>query len=177
MTGSCGLSLSPLAGRGLRREFPEGGLCAPWRPKPKKENNQHRASHIQGPVSEPLLDVGCLVPLIPSGSKRRASSPRPSPPKEEREFQRSHGGSNKFRPIAKPSAAKFGQRESTFRFSGGDTPSAATGVRLTVLSSPCQQPRSRLCHDQARSKRSRFMTLFHAATKSCRNFSWESSEA
>jgi hypothetical protein len=29
--------------------------------------------------------------------------------------------------------------------------------------------------DQARSKRSRFITLFHAATKSCRNFSWESS--
>jgi AcrR family transcriptional regulator len=30
-------------------------------------------------------------------------------------------------------------------------------------------------HDQARSKRSRFITLFHAATKSCTNFSWESS--
>jgi len=29
--------------------------------------------------------------------------------------------------------------------------------------------------NQARSKRSRFMTLFHAATKSCKNFSWESS--
>ena len=29
--------------------------------------------------------------------------------------------------------------------------------------------------DQARSKRSRFITLFHTATKSCRNFSWESS--
>jgi len=31
----------------------------------------------------------------------------------------------------------------------------------------------RLCYD-ARSKRSRFMTLFHAATKSCTNLSWES---
>ena len=28
---------------------------------------------------------------------------------------------------------------------------------------------------QARSKRSRFITLFHTSTKSCRNFSWESS--
>jgi hypothetical protein len=35
--------------------------------------------------------------------------------------------------------------------------------------------RRRLCYDQARSKRSRFITLFHTATKSCRNFSWESS--
>jgi hypothetical protein len=31
--------------------------------------------------------------------------------------------------------------------------------------------------DQARSKRSRFMTLFQAATKSCRNFSRESAQA
>ena len=30
-------------------------------------------------------------------------------------------------------------------------------------------------YDQVRSKRSRFITLFHAATKSCRNFSWEPS--
>ena len=35
--------------------------------------------------------------------------------------------------------------------------------------------RARSCSDQARSKRSRFITLFHAAMKSCRNFSWESS--
>ena len=28
----------------------------------------------------------------------------------------------------------------TFRFSGGDTPSAATGCLLTVFSSPCQKP-------------------------------------
>ena len=34
--------------------------------------------------------------------------------------------------------------------------------------------RRRLCDNQARSKRSRFITLFHTATKSCRNFSWES---
>ena len=33
------------------------------------------------------------------------------------------------------------------------------------------------CYDQARSKRSRFIILFHATTKSCRNFSWESSHA
>ena len=33
------------------------------------------------------------------------------------------------------------------------------------------------CDAQARSKRSRFMTLFHAAMKSCTNFSWESSLA
>jgi hypothetical protein len=32
-------------------------------------------------------------------------------------------------------------------------------------------------YDRVRSKRSRFITLFHAATKSCRNFSWESSHA
>jgi hypothetical protein len=31
------------------------------------------------------------------------------------------------------------------------------------------------CYDLARSKRSRFMTLFHAATKSWTNFSCESS--
>ena len=30
-------------------------------------------------------------------------------------------------------------------------------------------------YDQARSKRSRFITLFHTATKSCTNFSSESS--
>ncbi len=28
----------------------------------------------------------------------------------------------------------------TFRFSGGDTPSAGTGCLLTVFSSPCQKP-------------------------------------
>jgi len=33
------------------------------------------------------------------------------------------------------------------------------------------------CYDQATSKRSRFITLFHAATKSFRNFSCESSQA
>jgi hypothetical protein len=42
---------------------------------------------------------------------------------------------------------------------------------------PVRSHRRRSCHDQARSKRSRFITLFHAATKSCTNFSWESSEA
>lgn len=34
-----------------------------------------------------------------------------------------------------------------------------------------------VCYDKARSKRSRFMTLFHAVTKSCTNFSRESSDA
>jgi hypothetical protein len=34
---------------------------------------------------------------IPSGSERGASSPQPSPPEEEREFQGSHGGSVKRR--------------------------------------------------------------------------------
>ena len=43
---------------------------------------------------------------------------------------------------------------------------------LTILSSL-----SSSCYDQARSKRSRFITLFHTATKSCRNFSRESSHA
>ena len=43
---------------------------------------------------------------------------------------------------------------------------------LTTLSSLATS-----CYAQARSKRSRFITLFHAATKSCRNFSWESSQA
>ncbi len=33
------------------------------------------------------------------------------------------------------------------------------------------------CCNQTRSKRSRFITLFHTAMKSCRNFSWESSHA
>ena len=36
--------------------------------------------------------------------------------------------------------------------------------------------RRRICRDQARSNRSRFITLFHAATKSLRNFPWESSQ-
>ena len=43
---------------------------------------------------------------------------------------------------------------------------------LIPWSSPCS-----FCYDHARSKRSRFITLFHAATKSRRNFSWESSLA
>ena len=33
---------------------------------------------------------------------------------------------------------------------------------------------AKMSHHQARSKRSRFMTLSHTATKSCRNFSCES---
>ena len=38
-------------------------------------------------------------------------------------------------------------------------------------------PNARLDVDQTRSKRSRFMTLFHAATKSRTNFSFASSHA
>lgn len=59
----------------------------------------------------------------------------------------------------------------TFRFSSGDKPSAGTGCYLTVFS--CRLVRSlrkRLSYDQAMSKRSRFITLVHAATKSCTNF-------
>jgi hypothetical protein len=47
------------------------------------------------------------------------------------------------------------------------------GRRLPRCRRPDQPSGS--CHDQARSNRSRFMTLFHAATKSCRNFCWASS--
>jgi len=43
-----------------------------------------------------------------------------------------------------------------------------------VMAANVRNPRRRSDYGQARSKRSRFMTLFHAATKSCRNFSWES---
>ena len=42
---------------------------------------------------------------------------------------------------------------------------------------PVRSQQKRLYHNQERSKRSRFITLFHAATKSCTNFSWESSHA
>jgi len=45
----------------------------------------------------------------------------------------------------------------------------------TTQKSSC--PKFTLGSDQARSKRSRFITLFHTATKSCRNFPWESSHA
>ncbi len=58
----------------------------------------------------------------------------------------------------------------TFRLSGGDTPSAEPVISLFVHR-PVRSHRRRLCYGQARSKRSRHMTLFHAATKSCRNFS------
>jgi hypothetical protein len=42
---------------------------------------------------------------------------------------------------------------------------------LGLLSSATLSSIVRLCYDQARSKRSRFITLLHAATKSFRNFS------
>ncbi len=44
-----------------------------------------------------------------------------------------------------------------------------------LFAPPFRSHRRRLCYDPERSKRSRFITLFHTATKSCRNFSWESS--
>jgi hypothetical protein len=58
-------------------------------------------------------------------------------------------------------------------------PSAGTTGSLTVFPPPCFRhgPGTRSGYDPARSKRSRFMTLFHAATKSCTNFSCESSHA
>ena len=53
------------------------------------------------------------------------------------------------------------------------------GVSITTIavrfSAALPKAPKTLCFDQARSKRSRFITLFHAATKSCTNFSWESS--
>ena len=57
----------------------------------------------------------------------------------------------------------------------GVSPSAGTGCELTVFCRPVEAIEDVYAHDQERSKRSRFITLFHTATKSCRNFSWESS--
>jgi len=66
---------------------------------------------------------------------------------------------------------------------GGSGP-AQHLLAAAVLAAPAdlllvvvRSPRRRSGYDQERSKRSRFMTLFHTATKSCRNFSWESSHA
>jgi iron(III) transport system permease protein len=47
--------------------------------------------------------------------------------------------------------------------------------RRSVLFTVPTGRRATRCCDQARSKRSAFITLFQAATKSCRNFSWASS--
>ena len=69
-----------------------------------------------------------------------------------------------------------GERQS-FRFSSGDTPLLNRLLDYRFFAALCEGSRGYLCYDRARSKRSRFMTLFHAATKSCRNFSWESSHA
>ena len=47
--------------------------------------------------------------------------------------------------------------------------------QLNFLSQKCEELKLMLyCYDQLRSKRSRFIILFHTATKSRRNFSWES---
>ena len=53
-------------------------------------------------------------------------------------------------------------------------PSSGTSARRAVVTT-AHRPACRL--DQATSKRSRFMTLSHAATKSRTNFSFESSLA
>jgi len=63
----------------------------------------------------------------------------------------------------------------TNQFSGRRTAAAETGCELTVfLAAPSEALEDFYCN-QARSKRPRFITLFHTATKSFRNFSWESS--
>ncbi len=60
------------------------------------------------------------------------------------------------------------------RFSGGKTPTAGTGYSRIVFRLPAKGPRRRSRSVLARSKRSRFITLFQAATKSWTNFSWAS---
>jgi hypothetical protein len=58
---------------------------------------------------------------------------------------------------------------------GSGTVNISPSAPYKVLIPSCQKPRRRLSYHQARPKRSRFMTLFHTAMKSCRNFSRESS--
>jgi hypothetical protein len=47
----------------------------------------------------------------------------------------------------------------------------ANDVIDQFFSPPCEKPSQRFISDQARSKRSRFITLFQAATKSLTKFS------
>ena len=71
-----------------------------------------------------------------------------------------------------PKASVFTRRRSGVRIAPAPIVLFANRHARAAL---LRSPRRRLCYDQARSNRSRFMTLFHTATKSCRNFSWESS--
>ena len=79
-----------------------------------------------------------------------------------------------------PSATRGTRRTDRRRHSG--VPRGVPRGRTQRVSTRARCPRATAdpldeSVDQARSKRSRFMTLFHAATKSRTNFSWESSLA